>query len=51
LTTKERNDVTTMTRVVLAFGAVLGVALGLALPAPGVHAHSHHLLTPGFSAQ
>jgi len=43
------TSVTTMTRVILAMGAIVGVALGLALPAPALHAH--HLITPGVSAR
>jgi hypothetical protein len=41
-----------ITAVILTFGAVVGVALGLILPAPALHAgHSGHLLTPGAAAE
>jgi len=40
-----------MTRVILAIGAVVGVTLGLLLPAPAHHtAHAAHLITPGVQA-
>jgi hypothetical protein len=38
-----------MARVVLAAGALLGVMLGLLLPAPALHGGP--LLRPGYSAQ
>lgn len=42
-----------MAKVLLGFGAMLGVALGLMLPAPAQHSvHTQHLIiVPGASAQ
>ncbi|HZC17973.1 MAG TPA: hypothetical protein VE309_14545 [Caulobacteraceae bacterium] len=40
-----------MAKVLLGFGAMLGVALGLMLPAPSHGVHSQHLIVPGTSAR
>jgi hypothetical protein len=41
-----------MGRVILAAGALLGVLLGLLLPAPSLHGvDSGRLIRPGYSAQ
>ncbi|HLI67817.1 MAG TPA: hypothetical protein VKU90_15745 [Caulobacteraceae bacterium] len=38
--------------LILALGALLGVTLGLLLPAPNLRAgHSGHLITPGEAAR
>jgi hypothetical protein len=40
-----------MTKVVLGFGAMLGVTLGLLLPAPAHQGiHKPHLIVPGAAA-
>jgi hypothetical protein len=36
-----------MAKVVLGFGAVLGVTLGLLLPAPAANGGHGHLIAPG----
>jgi len=36
-----------MAKVLLGFGAMLGIALGLMLPAPAHGVHNTHLIAPG----
>jgi hypothetical protein len=36
-----------MAKVILGFGAMLGIALGLLLPAPGHGVQHSHLMAPG----
>ena len=36
-----------MAKVLLGFGAMLGIALGLMLPAPAHGVHNSHLIAPG----
>jgi hypothetical protein len=36
-----------MAKVILGFGAMLGIALGLLLPAPTHAGHHTHLMAPG----
>ncbi|HEX4197320.1 MAG TPA: hypothetical protein VHZ26_07755 [Caulobacteraceae bacterium] len=40
-----------MAKVLLGFGAMLGIALGLMLPAPAHGVHDQHLIVPGASAR
>jgi hypothetical protein len=40
-----------MAKVLLGLGAMLGIALGLMLPAPAHGVHNTHLIAPGASAQ
>ena len=39
-----------MAKVILGFGAMLGIALGLLLPAPAHSVQHSHLIVPGASA-
>jgi len=36
-----------MAKVLLGFGAMLGIALGLMLPAPAHGVHNSHVIAPG----
>jgi hypothetical protein len=38
-----------MAKVILGFGAMLGIALGLLLPAPAHGVHKTHVIVPGAS--
>jgi hypothetical protein len=40
-----------MAKVLLGLGAMLGIALGLMLPAPAHGVHNTDLIAPGASAQ
>ena len=40
-----------MAKVILGFGAMLGIALGLMLPAPAHSVQHTHAIVPGTSAQ
>ena len=40
-----------MAKLLLGFGAMLGVALGLMLPAPAHGVHNTHMITPGVAAR
>lgn len=45
------NGTRAMTRVILAFGTVVGIALGLVLPTPAPHSRASQLLiAPGGAA-
>ena len=39
-----------MAKLLLGFGAMLGVALGLMLPAPSHGVHQTHMIAPGAAA-
>jgi hypothetical protein len=39
-----------MVKVLLGVGAMLGVALGLMLPAPAHGVHNTHMIAPGVAA-
>jgi hypothetical protein len=39
-----------MAKVLLGFGAMLGIALGLMLPAPVHGVHNSHVIVPGTSS-
>jgi hypothetical protein len=39
-----------MAKVILGFGAMLGIALGLLLPAPAHSVQHTHLMAPGVAA-